>query len=105
MIVRVSNSWLEFDMDRRKKKYPSYSSKAKKTPADYGLKKDDPTIYLGLSSPEVKKTCSIFKRFYYTYGGKDIEVNETEWDSSTFIGRNKARSNTIVYTAHIPNFI
>ena len=63
MIVRVSNSWLEFDMDRRKKKYPSYSSKAKKTPADYGLKKDDPTIYLGLSSPEVKKRVAYLRDF------------------------------------------
>ena len=64
VIVRVSASWLVLDIDERKKKYPSYSSKAKKTPANYGLKKDDPTIYLGLSSPEVKNHIARLKNIY-----------------------------------------
>ena len=53
-IVRVSNSELELIIDEREEKYPSYPSKAKKMPVDYGLKEDDPKIYLGLGSPDVK---------------------------------------------------
>ena len=62
-IVRVSNSWLDFDIGERKKKYPSYSSMAKKKPEDYDLRKDDPTIYLGLSSPEVKEHVEYLRQF------------------------------------------
>ena len=62
MIVRVSNSELELDIDKKGEKYPSYSSKAKKTPANYGLKKDDPTVYLGLSSPKVKNHIATLKQ-------------------------------------------
>ena len=64
MIVRVSNSTLELDRNDREKKMPSYTSKAKKTPANYGLKKDDPTIYLGISSPEVKNHIAHLKNVY-----------------------------------------
>ena len=67
MIVRVSNSELELDIDKREKKYPSYPSKAKKTPVNYGLKKDDPTIYLGLNSPKVADHISAFKTDLYAY--------------------------------------
>lgn len=59
-IVRVSN-WnlvvnrngkeMEKDIEEN---YPSYSSKAKKTPADYGLKGDSPNLYIGLNSQEVQ---------------------------------------------------
>ena len=63
-IVRVSNSGLEIDQDKRKEKFPTYLSKAKKTPADYGLKKDDPTIYIGLNSPEVKNHIAHLKHIF-----------------------------------------
>ena len=47
---------LEFGIRQKnvKEKWPAYSSKAKKTPADYGLKKDDPNRYLALKSPEAQ---------------------------------------------------
>ena len=34
--------------------YPPYSSKGKKTPENYGLKKDDPYRYLALKSQEAQ---------------------------------------------------
>ncbi|MDE0687657.1 MAG: hypothetical protein OXI61_05770 [Candidatus Poribacteria bacterium] len=54
-IIRVSNGNLEFPLKDGVKNYPSYSSKAKKTPADCGLKEDEPEYYLGLNSQEVQR--------------------------------------------------
>ena len=53
-IIRVSSYDLAFFHKDIKENYPSYSSKAKKTPANYDLKEDEPSRYLGLNSQEVQ---------------------------------------------------
>ena len=70
VIVRVSAFGLVLDIDEREKIYPSCTSKAKKTPANYGLKKDEPTIYLGLSSSEVKNHIARLKNIYMLMASK-----------------------------------
>ena len=53
-IVRVPNSSLAFFFKDIESNYPPHSSGTKKTPADYGLKEDNPRIYLGLNSKETQ---------------------------------------------------
>ena len=53
-ITRVSRYSLAFFHKDIEENYPSYSSKAKKTPANYRLKEDEPNLYLGLNSQEVQ---------------------------------------------------
>lgn len=53
-IIRVSSHDLAFFHKDIEENYPYYSSKAKKTPANYGLKEDEPSRYLGLNSREVQ---------------------------------------------------
>ena len=62
-IERVSNLELEYTINREvEEKYPSYPSRAKKKPEDYGLKKDDPQFYLGLSTQNVKALIANLKQ-------------------------------------------
>ena len=51
-IIRMDNWNLAFFQKDREEKWPAYSSKRKKTPAHYGLKKDNPNLYLALKSQE-----------------------------------------------------
>lgn len=51
-IIRVDTWDITYNTDERKKCFPDYSSKAKKKPANYGLKEADPHFYLGLNSQE-----------------------------------------------------
>jgi hypothetical protein len=60
-IIRVDNYGLEFFSEDRQKNYPLYFSKAKKTPADYDLKEDEPNRYLGLNSQEVQELVKSLK--------------------------------------------
>ena len=53
-IICVSNSEFGITAKETEAEYPSYSSSAKKTPADYGLKKDNPRLYIGLNSKETQ---------------------------------------------------
>ena len=62
-IVCVSNMELESTINRAEgEEYPSYPSRATKTPEDYDLKKDDPKIYLGLSTQNVKALIAHLKQ-------------------------------------------
>ena len=74
MIMRVINS----ELDKGEEKYPLYSSKAKKTPVNYGLKKDNPTIYLGLNSPEVKEHIAVSKKIRELMMKKKLETVSNE---------------------------
>ena len=53
-IIRASSHNLAFFYKDIQENYPYYSSKAKKTPINYGLKEDEPSRYLGLNSQEVQ---------------------------------------------------
>lgn len=53
-IVSVSNKDLESTINREEgEQYPSYPSRARKKLEDYGFKKDDPGVYLGLNASNV----------------------------------------------------
>ena len=78
MIVRITNSELELDTDKKEKIYPSCTSKAKKKPANYCLKKDEPTIYLGLSSPEVKEHIETLKQIRALIARKKLKSVSNE---------------------------
>ena len=51
-IMRVPNSSLAFYFKDVERNFPPYPSRATKTPADYGLKEDNPRLYLCLNSKE-----------------------------------------------------
>ena len=53
-IIRMYNRNLEFVRGDEEEEWPAYSSEAKKTPANYGLKEDDPHRYLALNSQEAQ---------------------------------------------------
>ena len=61
-IVCVRNWDLEFFIAEVEKNYPPYNSKVKKTPANYGLKMDDPSVYLALNSQEGRDYLEKLKR-------------------------------------------
>ena len=60
-IIRVPNSSLAFFFQDIERNYPPYASRAKKTPADYGLKEDNPNLYLGLNSKEAQDHLRVLK--------------------------------------------
>ena len=63
-IICVSNSEFGISSKETEKENPSYSSKAKKTPADYGLKKDNPRLYVGLNSKETQDFIEGERRYW-----------------------------------------
>ena len=63
-IICVSNSEFGITAKETEENYPSYSSKAKKTPADYGLKKENSRLYVGLKSQETQDFIEGEKRYY-----------------------------------------
>ena len=66
-ISRVSNWDLVNVNESIEENCPPYSSKAKKTPARYDLKEDDPDQYLGLNSIDVQNHLENVKRNNASY--------------------------------------
>ena len=65
-IICVSNSKFGITAKETEEENPSYSSMTKKTPADYGLKKDNPRLYIGLNSKETQDFIE-GKKSYWDY--------------------------------------
>ena len=63
-IICISNSEFGITAKDTEEEYPSYSSKAKKTPVDYHLKKDNPRFYVGLNSQETQDFIEGEKRYW-----------------------------------------
>ena len=53
-IIRLNNSEFGIAFKEIEEENPSYASKAKKKPVDYGLKEDNPRLYVGLNSKETQ---------------------------------------------------